>query len=127
MEALRQSAQGDSEARAKAQARTAERRPARKELSAEKPPRRAGLRVGAGRGSARSFRARSQRANESRSSALITRSAGMPLLRAIARPQRVEEAISRVEWASGLMLNLQPRSSHGVASASRGRAATGCR
>ena len=41
---------------------------------------------------------------------LITRSAGMPLFRAIARPHRVEEAISPVEWASGLMLNLQPSS-----------------
>jgi hypothetical protein len=34
----------------------------------------------------------------------------MPLFRAIAKPQRVEEAISLVEWASGLMLNLQPSS-----------------
>ena len=32
----------------------------------------------------------------------------MPLFRAIAKPQRVEEGISLAEWASGLILNLQP-------------------
>ena len=58
------------------------------------------------RGDFRSLRTCNQRANESRSSALITRSAGMPLFRAIAKPQRVEEAISPVEWASGVNAEL---------------------
>jgi hypothetical protein len=57
------------------------------------------------RGAACSLRACSQRANESRSRVLITRSAGMPLFRAIANPQRVEEAISLVKWAGPTAVN----------------------
>jgi hypothetical protein len=44
-------------------------------------------------GDFRSLRACNQRATESRSSVLITRSAGMPPFRAIAKPQRVKDAI----------------------------------
>jgi hypothetical protein len=58
--------------------------------------------VGARRGDFRFLRVCNQRANESRSSVLITRSAGMPLFRAIAKPQRVEEAISPVEMGIGV-------------------------
>jgi hypothetical protein len=34
----------------------------------------------------------------------------MPLFQAIAKPESVEKAILLVEWASGLMMNLQPSS-----------------
>ena len=111
MEALRQSADGDSEARAEKR-KAAPRKDGQLENDQASQSRLGGLRFPGARrrGDARSLRAWSQRANESRSSVLITRSAGMPLFRAIAKPQRVEEAISPVEWASGLMLNLQPSS-----------------
>jgi hypothetical protein len=61
-------------------------------------------------GAIRLLRSSSQSEKPRSSRAFKTRSALTPPLRAIAKPQRIRSS-SAIEWASGLMLKMQPSSS----------------